>query len=97
MPLALAALQRTIEYRFAIDTNRSNKGFPIPAKHLDFTLIIDNVKPRNPVKIIKGRRLPHRRPVATEVTNVHREVNNLIIHRLKKNANAPKYREKLDQ
>jgi len=62
-------------------------ALPLPAKHFDFTLIIYKVKPRMQSKI-KGRRLPHRRPTATEVTNVHREVNILIIHRHKKNANA---------
>jgi hypothetical protein len=59
----------------------------MPVKHIDFTLIINKVKPLAGQNKW-GRRLPHRRPLVTEVTDVHREVNTLIMHKKNKNANS---------
>jgi hypothetical protein len=58
----------------------------VPAKQIDFTLILAKVKPMSG-EYKRGRRLPHRRPPVTEVTNVHREVNNLIMQERKRNIN----------
>lgn len=51
VPKALAASRNSFEYRFAIDTDRSKHGFPIPVKQFDSTRIPGKVKPLSSQKI----------------------------------------------
>ncbi len=62
-------------------------------KHINSTLIINKVKFAGELKNKMGAPSPTPSPPShfpKEVTDVHREVNNLIIHRFDKNANPIK-------